>query len=543
MPYTDIRIDKSAYYHKYNGTQPGSGWQNGFRVESNSVYYDTGFFWLNASDLSAFNAMRSELTITRAGIVFPISTPIWMVVSGTLGTTTLTKSNYSSATPPFSTHVSQSITLPGGNDLNTFREISSSVLTDLLTGNYGIIVKTSGTTDYYSVNSSAIALRIEYNYKSSTITPDNPSVNCGASIGITLTTTGTSDPPDASYTHVVKCTLGNQTLTASLAAGVTTHIFNVPIGWCSEIPNATSAVGAVACETFNGTKSFGETSAALTFIVPGSVKPTAGTITCTASNALDDTPISNGSLTASLSGQAGAYGSTIVAYQLSCEGHTSANSNLVIASVPLVHTAQGYRDVTVTATVTDSRGRTESTTTSVRVYEWDVPYFTDLSVKRCDSTGQLTDAGTFVRVEGTYTCFSVNNLNSVQSCTIKVVETATGTEFAGGTLTSGGFVILGTNIQGMTQFETRKEYAIQLTLTDEVTSITYESIIYSTVYAIQFKYGGTGVAFGQAATEDETVRINPQWALIVGDSSNNTEFDVVATLADLVARVSALEGN
>lgn len=539
MPYTDIRVAKRAYYRlSKNSPQSSPGWSNGFRVSSNSDSEETGFFWLNQSDLSAFNATASDITITGASIYFPTSVPVWMVLSGTLGTTALTASNYSNASYPFTLHTTQGITLPGGNDLSPYRSISAGVLSDLLSGSYGIAVKANTVSDnYYNAGSNTISLRIEYNYKSSTVTPDSDTVECGGSISVTLTKTGTTDAPDASYTHTVKCTLGEQTLTAELAAGITTHTFAVPIEWCSEIKNSTTAEGAIICETFNGSKSFGETRAALTFAVPANIVPVAGTIRHSVDNGLN-VPISNSSLTARLSGQAGVYGSTIVAYQLACEGYTSVNSRLVVESVPLVHTQDGYRSVTITATVTDSRGRTATTTKNVTVYEWDVPFFSALSVKRCDETGQLTDAGQYVLVDGTYDCYSVNNRNSVQSCTIKVIDTATGAETSGGTLDNGVPKKLGVNIEGMPAFETRKEYAIQLTLTDAVTSTTYESTVYATIYAIQFKYGGTGVAFGQAATEDETVRINPAWRLMIGD-----DLDVAEILADLMSRVDALDGG
>lgn len=544
MPYTDIRIEKTATYRHYK-SGGGSGWNSGFSARSNSTYEDVGFFWLNSADLTAFNAIRNDLTITGASIFFPTSNPIWMVVSGTLGTTALTKSNYSSASWPFSLHNSQSIALPGGNDLNNYRQISAAIRNDLLSGDYGIAVLPTGTSDnYYNASATTLRLRVEYNYKSSTITPDNPSVECAAvqgetppasaQIGITLTTTGTSDPPDSSYTHIVKCTLGSQTLTKELAAGVTTWTFTVPIEWCSEIPNSTSAVGAVTCETFSGTKSFGETSAPLTFTVPASVTPTAGTISYSVDNGLN-TPISNSSLTASLSGQTGARGSTITSYTLTCEGYSATNGNLVIASVPLVHTQDGYRDVPITATVVDSRGRTATTTEYVRVYEWDYPYFTTLTAKRCDEFDRLTDTGTYVLLDGVYACYSVNSLNSVQSCTVKVIDVATGDEYNAGTLVSGTPWRIG-NTQSVPAFATNKEYAIQVTITDEIATITYELTIYSTVYAIQFKFGGTGVSFGQPATEDNTVRINPLWALIIGNDIN-----VAEKLAELEQRIAALE--
>jgi hypothetical protein len=103
---------------------------------------------------------------------------------------------------------------------------------------------------------------------------------------------------------------------------------------------------------------------------------------------------------------------------------------------------------------------------------------------------------------------------------------------------AGSLAVNTAKIIGGGQLLSDEEYSVEFTITDNVATIVYNRTIYSNLFIIHFKHGGTGVAFGQAATDDDTVQISPLWKLLVG---NNV--DVAAKLADLESRIEALEGN
>lgn len=519
-----------AYYHYYDQVPANCYWNgNSFQVSGNryQFIYDSAFAWYNPTELATLAAMLDDIDIDSVRLLMPASTG-QDSVPATVAVTPIANNRYTSYGYPFQQISPYNISLPSPQSGETYVDIGTEILDVLLSSEneYNGLVFTARAATVTGTYSTTLfpILSVTYSYRTSTVTTDSP-----VEFGSTLTATITASR--ATYTHKLTLQFGTKKLTQSLAAGVTSHTFTVPQNWAAEMTDAQTGQGTLTVQTLNGSTSYGENTVSVTFNVPASMAPTPGTISYTVDNPLD-VPMSNQKLVASLSGQAGKQGATIKDYMLSCEGYASNNAPLTVESIPRVPNEQQWQ-ITITATVTDSRGMTAQTTLNVTVYAWDVPFFSSLSVRRCNSLGEVTEDGHYAKVEGVYGCFSVNNLNSIQSCTLKIVRKSTGDETSAGSLTSGVPKVIGNDT-----LLSNEEYVVKLTLVDGVTSITYEMTVYSIAYIMHFKAGGTGVAFGQAATEDNTVRINPRWALIVGN-----DIDVGATLADLISRVSALEGN
>jgi len=395
-----------------------------------------------------------------------------------------------------------------------------------------IICAAQNTYDAYYTNEVdtgspiQFTIRITYHGNNSTFEFDSDTGEFGANLQVDIT----AHQPD--YTHTIKYSVGEANTTVTLNAGILTHTFAPPMAWIAQIPNAVTATLSAQLTTYDGDTIVGEQPTIYIAIdVPSNVVPVVGSIAYTVDNPLN-VPISNRGLVATLSGYAGVYGSTVRSYTLQCEGYSASNERLVMDVIQRIPTQGQSRNIVITATVTDSRGRTATAAQSVTVYEWDVPFFSALTFYRCNSNGVKSEDGHYIRVEGAYECFSVNSLNSIEPCTLKIVERSTGTETDAGQLAQNTPKIIGGG-----NLSADEEYALRLTLTDEVATIVYEKIIYSAAYVIHFKHGGNGVAFGQAATENDTVRVNPSWAFIIGNN-----IDVAQALAALDARISALEG-
>lgn len=379
---------------------------------------------------------------------------------------------------------------------------------------------------YYYTGSAYPILRVEYQYGKTTVDVDKTALEFGDKIKCTLT------PSFDYYTHKLALAVGSATQEVSLEAGITEHEFTVPLEWCSQIPDAVETIGTVSVTSYVDGEEIGVETEQIQLSVPASIKPNPGSLGYTVDNVFN-LPITNRGIRVYLSGQSGVYGSTIKNYILSGDGYTSIGQNLSIDSLQVGDIQSGQRIATFTANVTDSRGRTVSTTLDVTIYEWDMPFFSELEYYRCNSSGEKSESGHYIRVRGKYECYSVNGQNELQPCTIKIVERSTGTEISGGNLAQDTPKIVGNGL-----LKDDEEYALQLTLTDKMLSVVREHSIYSVAFVIHFRNGGTGVAFGQAATEDDTVRVNPVWHFIVGD-----DIDVAATITDILQRLSALEGN
>ena len=106
-------------------------------------------------------------------------------------------------------------------------------------------------------------------------------------------------------------------------------------------------------------------------------------------------------------GAAGAAGSSIRSTVISGGGWSASGNTLLTG----VLTAAGT--VTFTATVTDSRGRTASATTSISVIDYARPGISSCTVYRCDSAGAKQNDGTYAAVElsAFYSAISGNTLS------------------------------------------------------------------------------------------------------------------------------------
>lgn len=386
-------------------------------------------------------------------------------------------------------------------------------------------------------------LRINYRYKPSTLTIRNTdnTVAMGSAFNATI------NAKTNEYRHVLYVYLeGADTPPAfmQIRAGDSLDVsLNISINWCDFVPNDVQAIGRAELWTYPGTTTavgtqIGVDTVYFTLRVPDSIVPTAGTIGY-ATDGTFTVPASGLPLTLSLSGYAGAHSSTITQYSISFDGSAIESTPeqaraLEISAVKPNGANESTRTATVTATVTDSRGRTAKATRNLTIYKWELPYFTALTVLRCDEYGVVAVDGRCALVQGTYECWPVNNENSLTSlCSIKIRDMIDGTETDAGNLTSGVNKVIGNN-----SLSTDRQYEILFMLTDEVTSATYSRVILTSAYAIHIKAGATAVAFGQAASVDRTVTVAPSWQLIVGNN-----IDVGDTLENLTESVDVLDAD
>ena len=194
-------------------------------------------------------------------------------------------------------------------------------------------------------------------------------------------------------------------------------------------------------------------------------------------------------------GAAGAYGSTIKSYSITTDpGIGSASSSSLTTS-----TIYKTGTITVTAKVTDSRGRSATKSTTFSVYSYGSPYFSSIEAYRCTSSGARDEVnGTYARLLVSFACSALSGSNKI---TGQVVLAQVGGSYTtSATLTSGTALILGGG-----NLAVDATYKATLTLTDTVgTMSTYVVEISSAAYIMHVKKGGKAIGFGMAAGEDNT---------------------------------------
>lgn len=210
------------------------------------------------------------------------------------------------------------------------------------------------------------------------------------------------------FTHRLTLTMGDRSLTVENAGASAT--LTPPMEWCNGITSSAAASGTLKLETYNGSQKVGETSDSVTLLVPASVVPTV-TATAELVNGFQGLYLQGRSKAKIVSAGTGAYGSTIKSYSVAGAGYSGNGATYTTGLLNVTG------DVNFAVTVVDSRGRTGTANVKITVIAYSKPTITVQSLSRCDSSGNVTESGTYARVQATYTCASVNGKNAI-SCNV-----------------------------------------------------------------------------------------------------------------------------
>lgn len=210
------------------------------------------------------------------------------------------------------------------------------------------------------------------------------------------------------FTHKLTLTMGDRSLTVENAGASAT--LTPPMEWCNGITSSAAASGTLKLETYNGSQKIGETSDSVTLLVPASVVPTV-TATAELVNGFQGLYLQGRSKVKIVSAGTGAYGSTIKSYSVAGAGYSGNGSTYTTGLLNVTG------DVNFAVTVVDSRGRTGTANVKITVIAYSKPTITVQSLSRCDSNGNVTESGTYARVQAAYACASVNGKNAI-SCNV-----------------------------------------------------------------------------------------------------------------------------
>lgn len=359
------------------------------------------------------------------------------------------------------------------------------------------VTSTSGTARIYCgakngwAKYNNLTFHIEYAYKQSSMTLSASTVEAGNAI------TANISAQSSTATHTLTWKLGSNSQTQTLAAGVHSSSFTVPLSW---LPNATSGTATCTLTTLEGGSQVGETQTlSFTVTVNAGVVPS-----CTVSAALV-----NGFAGLYLGGrssvkltignaQAGS-GASIQSYKISGSGYSSTAQTATFG--PL-----NAGTHTFTATVTDSRGRTGSATVSVTVQAYASPTLSGVSIYRSNSGGTASETGGYIALKATAAYTALNEANTV---TLQGrFRPVNGAWSAWTAMTSGTRLLLGGGALSSTA-----SYEAQIQAADTVgNTASYAAIIPTASVTFNLKAGGKGAAFGKYA-EDNGLELASDWGM------------------------------
>lgn len=211
-----------------------------------------------------------------------------------------------------------------------------------------------------------------------------------------------------SFTHTLTYAFGKASGTIGADIG-TSVVWSIPPDLAAQIPNDVSGTCVITCKTFNGSTLIGTKTAKLALKVPSSVVPVINSVsiiegTEQLKNHFTVFVQNNSTLAVSVSA-VGVAGSSITKVETKIQDVLYNGTSFVSALI----TAAG--EVTVNTTVTDSRGRTAKSSSTVSVAEYDFPTIYSMSVKRIDTAGNETEDGERISVRIHYSTSNIDNQN------------------------------------------------------------------------------------------------------------------------------------
>lgn len=325
--------------------------------------------------------------------------------------------------------------------------------------------------------------------RASTLTVSNGTLGTAQTINATR--------QNSAFTHTITWNTTSQSGTIATKSTGTSFSFTPPIACANDNTTSTSVSMRFIITTYSGSTTIGSNTYYVQMAIPSSVTPkiTSVKIEDTTGNQakygwLKGLSIPKATITADLSSD---YKATVKSYSVTIDG-TTYSTNPATANKALSTAGS----VTITAKITDSRGRTATKNETISVVDYARPKITYLAVHRTspndDGTQVEDEQGNYVTV--TYKS-SVTSLNGNNTASLSLTYMPEGNEI-------GTTIQLPSNTDGEYTFEADADYAyaVELTVSDNFASTTQTTSASSGKIFVDFPPSNTGLGIGGDNTHD-----------------------------------------
>ena len=320
--------------------------------------------------------------------------------------------------------------------------------------------------------------------RASALALSKSSLNPLDSVGATLSVASDS------FSHKIKWSLGDSSVTHSLSAGVTKDAFTVPLSWSEEITNAKSGTISVTLATYKGTKKIGSKAYSLKLIIPATEEflPDFNLITERIDNAV---PLEIGEYVKGKSQIRLNIENLNLKHGAKASGYIAKVGSSSKTTLPAAFDLTKSGEISVSVTVKDSRGFSVTKTETINVLNYSAPTVSVNSLYRCDENGNKTTSGTNLLCALKINCSSLNDKN-IPTITYKYKK-------AEGGIYSGEIPINeSVSVLGNGEFLNNSSYILAFKITDSVTTDTdfIEVLVPSADIPFNIRKGGKGASFG-----------------------------------------------
>lgn len=402
----------------------------------------------------------------------------------------------------------------------------------------------SASSHGYSFNYmqlESVVITVTYEEAVSQPTVSSSSVNLGSALTIYTNRQSTAT------VHTISYWFGETSGAIATNVGASVS-WTPPLSLASQIPNATSGICTITCNSFvNGTLT-GTRTCTVTLTVPATVVPSISSVTVEDTNETVVTKI--GAYVKSLSTlsvaitAAGVYGSSISSYRTSLDGVTYTAASFT-ASKKL--SAAG--DMTLTVTVTDSRGRTATYTNTFNVLDYAVPSIKKFSAERCNSDGSAAQVdGTKVRFSFTGSVNPLNNKNGLSCLVYYKLKSATAwTQAYKMAITS--YNLSATDQLLEQTYDALYSYDLKVRLMDYFYYVEKAVSIGTKGVILDFMADGTGIGIGKVAETSGYIdcgwplKLSTALAVAYGGTGATSAAGAIANLGGVKKTGDTMTGN
>lgn len=357
----------------------------------------------------------------------------------------------------------------------------------------GINVTLSGT--YYGNVTASGSGTFNTIARASSISSVTSSVSVTGSNAVTVNI----DRKSSSFTHTVVFSFGSYSKTAT-GVGTSTS-YTIPQSWLNAMPSATSGTAKVTVTTYSGSTKIGAAvSKKFTITVPASVVPAISSVavadTVTAVYSFFGNMVQSKSQPKFTITAAGAFSSTIKTYTTVFEGKSYSGAT------PTAGVITGSGTVSAKITVTDSRGRSASTTKTWTVLPYSPPKIISFQGFRCLADGTENYEGAYLNAAINFSIAPVSDKNTAAyTLEYKLQSATTWTN-----LTSGAIYALKDNVISASGiFGLDNSYDVRLSVTDHFATVRSIIEISTAFTLLDFNANGKALAFGKVSELTEGV--------------------------------------
>lgn len=319
---------------------------------------------------------------------------------------------------------------------------------------------------------------------------------------------------------------GNKLVTLQTNCPIGTNFFPIPKGsdFASQISNNVSGVGLLRVVTYNGSTRIGATEKTnITFSLPNTstYSPTITGVTIADQNPTIPTVMGSNSLFVDGQsivrfnvGNSIAYGSTIKEFKFEIAGQTFTDKSSTY-DLFLSRYSVGTGSVPAKVTITDTRGRSASTTINLNIQPYSPPKLVNFDVSRVNNgttitltkTASVSSLKNGTTEKNTYTIVTKYRKDSDTAWTTAKTETNTSANF------------------NLTGFAVDASYDFLVTITDQLSSISVQGSV-STAQVLLDLYRDIGVGVGKMYEEGHGALDVGDMIYMMGKSLLNTFYPV-----------------